>query len=131
MSAAGRVRRLLTVVTAGVATLALSGCQGVYDLPLPGGAATGSDAYHVTVEFADVLDLVPQSAVKVNDVTVGAVDAVHLRGSDPEVLQKTLAKYDIAWTLLLKEQPANKLLATLPGWRQAYADDKTVIFVRE
>ena len=52
----------------------LTACQGVYDLPLPGGAATGSDAYRVTVEFADVLDLVPQSAVKVNDVTVGAVD---------------------------------------------------------
>ena len=51
----------------------------------PGGAATGSDAYHVTVEFADVLDLVPQSAVKVNDVTVGAVDAVHLEGWHAEV----------------------------------------------
>jgi hypothetical protein len=58
------------------------------------------------------------------------VDAVHLRGNDPAVLQKTLAKYDIAWTLLLKGQPANKLLATLPGWRQAYSDDTTTIFVR-
>jgi hypothetical protein len=59
------------------------------------------------------------------------VDAVHLRGDDPEVLQKTLDKYSIDWTLLLKNQPANKLLATLPGWRQAYSDDKTTIFVRE
>ena len=58
----------------------LTGCEGVYDLPLPGGAATGGDAYHVTVEFADVLDLVPQSAVKVNDVTVGAVEKVELDG---------------------------------------------------
>jgi hypothetical protein len=47
------------------------------------------------------------------------------------VLQKTLEKYKIDWTLLLKDQAANKLLATLPGWRRAYADDKTVIFVRE
>jgi len=59
------------------------------------------------------------------------VDAVHLRGEDPEVLQKTLEKYGIDWTLLLKEQPANKLLATLPGWRKAYSDDKTTIFVRQ
>ncbi|HYD07471.1 MAG TPA: hypothetical protein VEC60_17170, partial [Reyranella sp.] len=59
------------------------------------------------------------------------VDIVHLRGDDPEVLQKALDQYAIDWTMLLKEQPANKLLATLPGWRQAYADDKTTIFVRK
>ncbi len=59
------------------------------------------------------------------------VDVVHLRSDDPEVLQKALEKYRIDWTLLLKEQPANKLLATLPGWRRAYADDQAVIFVRE
>lgn len=58
------------------------------------------------------------------------VDAVHLRGDDPEVLQKTLAKYGIDWTLLLKEQPANKLLATMPGWRKAYSDDKATVYVR-
>ncbi len=79
-AARGRARTLLTAATAGVLTVALTGCEGVYDLPLPGGAATGSDAIRVTVEFADVLDLVPQSAVKVNDVTVGAVDDVELRG---------------------------------------------------
>ena len=44
-----------------------------------------SDAYHVTVEFADVLDLVPQSSVKVNDVTVGAVDKITLKGWHAEV----------------------------------------------
>ncbi len=82
---ARRTRGGVTAATAGVLVLALSGCQGVYDLPLPGGAATGSDAYHVTVEFADVLDLVPQSAVKVNDVTVGAVDSVRLAGWHAQV----------------------------------------------
>lgn len=75
-----RTRAGLTAGAAAVVAGALTGCQGVYDLPLPGGAATGSDAYHVTVEFADVLDLVPQSAVKVNDVTVGSVDDVQLEG---------------------------------------------------
>ena len=75
-----RARLVRTALTATVLAGSLTACEGIYDLPLPGGAATGSDAYHVTVEFADVLDLVPQSAVKVNDVTVGAVDGVELDG---------------------------------------------------
>lgn len=76
-----RLARAVAVLAGALgASMVLSGCQGVLDLPLPGGAAQGSDVYHVTVEFRDVLDLVPQSAVKVNDVTVGAVDKVTLDG---------------------------------------------------
>ncbi len=78
-------RRLGTAVCAVLLAGTLSGCEGVYDLPLPGGAAGGDDVYRVTVEFADVLDLVPQSAVKVNDVTVGAVEDVSLDGWHAEV----------------------------------------------
>ena len=55
------------------------------ELPLPGGADLGEDPYAVTVQFSDVLDLVPQSAVKVNDVTVGKVDRVDLDGYTAEV----------------------------------------------
>ncbi|MER5833209.1 MCE family protein [Streptomyces sp. NPDC002130] len=70
------------VAWAAVGTLLLSGCEfnGWYDVPLPGGAAADGRAYHVTVEFRDVLDLVPQSAVKVDNVTVGAVEKVELEG---------------------------------------------------
>ncbi len=75
-----RLRRVVTGLTALLGALSLTACEGIYDLPLPGGAAGGSDVYRVTVEFADVLDLVPQSAVKVNDVTVGAVEDVALDG---------------------------------------------------
>ena len=60
---------LVTVV------LVLAGC----DVPLPGGAPSGP-SYTVTAEFADVLDLVPQAAVKVNDVTVGSVENISLHG---------------------------------------------------
>jgi phospholipid/cholesterol/gamma-HCH transport system substrate-binding protein len=45
---------------------------------LPGGADVGSRPYQVTAQFGDVLDLVPQAAVKVDDVPVGRVDAVRL-----------------------------------------------------
>jgi len=74
----GPATRLFASVAAGA--LLLTGCQGVYDVQLPGGAATGDDVYRVVVEFQDVLDLVPQSAVKVNDVTVGAVEDIWLDG---------------------------------------------------
>jgi phospholipid/cholesterol/gamma-HCH transport system substrate-binding protein len=61
--------------------LVLSGCDfSVYGLPLPGGPDVGEDPIEVTVEFADVLDLVPQSTVKVNDISVGKVTAVELEG---------------------------------------------------
>ncbi|MDP9219022.1 MAG: MCE family protein [Actinomycetota bacterium] len=59
---------------------ALTGCQGAYDLPLPGGAAMGGKSYQVTVQFADVMDLVPQSAVKVDEVTVGRVERIAVDG---------------------------------------------------
>ena len=70
------LRAVATVVAAGVG---LGGCSAA-DLPLPGGAATGADSYRITVEFADVLDLVPHSAVKVNQVTVGTVEDIAVTG---------------------------------------------------
>jgi phospholipid/cholesterol/gamma-HCH transport system substrate-binding protein len=70
-----------TIAVALAAALGATGCSlpNLADLPLPGGAPSGR-SYHVTVEFSDVLDLVPQSAVKVNDVTVGSVEKVWLTG---------------------------------------------------
>ncbi len=79
---ASALRKGKVAAWAAVGSLLLSGCEfnGWYDVQLPGGAASDGDAYHVTVEFRDVLDLVPQSAVKVNNVTVGAVEKVELDG---------------------------------------------------
>jgi phospholipid/cholesterol/gamma-HCH transport system substrate-binding protein len=66
----------------------LTGCQGAYDLPLPGGAAMGGKGYEVSAQFADVMDLVPQSAVKVNDVTVGKVERITVRGWTAQVTMR-------------------------------------------
>jgi phospholipid/cholesterol/gamma-HCH transport system substrate-binding protein len=64
-----------------LAALFLSACDAsVYSLPLPGGPDVGDDPMTVKVEFADVLDLVPQSTVKVNDVSVGKVTDIDLEG---------------------------------------------------
>ncbi|WP_328437791.1 MCE family protein [Streptomyces sp. NBC_00444] len=75
-------RKAGTLAWAAIGSLLLSGCEfnGWYDVELPGGAASDGRAYRVTVEFRDVLDLVPQSAVKVDNVTVGAVEKVELDG---------------------------------------------------
>lgn len=75
-------RRLIAsaAVTA-VATVALSGCSfggWVYNANLPGGAKVGSAPLTLTADFADVLDLVPQSSVKVNNVAVGRVTHISL-----------------------------------------------------
>ncbi|MFT4262426.1 MAG: MCE family protein [Nocardioides sp.] len=69
-----------------VLTLGLSGCSfDAYSLPLPGGADTGDDPITVTVQFADVLDLVPDSSVKVGDVTVGRVQDIALDDGHADV----------------------------------------------
>jgi phospholipid/cholesterol/gamma-HCH transport system substrate-binding protein len=77
-----RTASLLASLLAGV--LVLSGCS-VYDVPLPGGADTGDNPLKIKLMFRDVLDLVPQSTVKVDDVTVGKVKSIKLKGYVAEV----------------------------------------------
>jgi phospholipid/cholesterol/gamma-HCH transport system substrate-binding protein len=62
------------------AVLLSSGCgfRGAYSFDLPGGADVGDRAYQVQIQFADVLDLVPQSGVRVADVPVGRVREISL-----------------------------------------------------
>jgi phospholipid/cholesterol/gamma-HCH transport system substrate-binding protein len=74
-------RRLKALLLLVAASVALSGCDfNVYELPLPGGTDVGDNPITVTVMFEDVLDLVPKSTVKVNDVSVGQVSDIQLDG---------------------------------------------------
>jgi phospholipid/cholesterol/gamma-HCH transport system substrate-binding protein len=79
---AGRVPGLAAVAVCAATAVCVAGCSsgfnGIYSLPLPGGASLGSHPYQVTAEFTNVSDLVPQSAVKVNDVAVGRVSRIYL-----------------------------------------------------
>lgn len=76
--------RRLAAVGGIMACLLAAGCSssggfnGIYTVPLPGGASLGNHPYRVTAQFADVGDLVPQSAVMVNDVAVGRVTRIFL-----------------------------------------------------
>ncbi|MCW2666222.1 MAG: mammalian cell entry protein [Frankiales bacterium] len=109
---ATRLWRLAVLVAAG--SVVLTGCkfEGAASFPLPGGEATGSDAYEVTVEYTDVLDLVRQSAVKVDDVTVGSVSDISLDGFTarvkvrvrPDVVLPANARASLRQTSLLGEK---------------------------
>lgn len=56
-------------------------------------------------------------------------EAVGLRGD--QSLGELLDRYKIEWTLLQKDQAANKVLERLAGWRRAYGDDVATVFVRQ
>jgi phospholipid/cholesterol/gamma-HCH transport system substrate-binding protein len=116
-------RRMATLLTALLsAVLLLSGCS-IYDAPLPGGVSTGENPMTVKVLFRDVLDLVPQSTVKVNDVTVGKVKKVELKGYIAQVTVEVPgdldlpdnARAEIRQTSLLGEKFVQLMPPSEPG----------------
>ncbi|WP_422394983.1 MCE family protein [Nocardia vulneris] len=62
----------------GLAAALVTSCasDGIYSVPLPGGADVGDHPMRIDIQFDDVLDLVPQSAVKVEGVPVGRVEEI-------------------------------------------------------
>jgi phospholipid/cholesterol/gamma-HCH transport system substrate-binding protein len=103
MSALTRTGRRIVVLLAGVLLLAGCGFRGAYSFDLPGGADLGDNPYRVQVEFLDVLDLVPQSGVRVADVPVGRVEEIEL-GEDWTALVTISVNGDV-------ELPANAVAA--------------------
>ena len=86
MKTSARRSRTRAGIVALAAAIGLTGCGfSPYELPLPGGADLGDEPYEVRVAFRDALDLVPQSAVRVNDVSVGKVTKIRLKGWTAEV----------------------------------------------
>jgi len=74
----GRRRKAAALATGLVLLLSGCGFRGAYSLTLPGGADLGSNQYTVQIQFKDVLDLVPQSGVRVANVPVGRVTKISL-----------------------------------------------------
>lgn len=69
----------LAVTALAVVLSVLTGCRfdGANSLPLPGDAVSG-DGYSVTVKLADVQNLVSNSLVKYDNVTVGQIDSIEV-----------------------------------------------------
>jgi phospholipid/cholesterol/gamma-HCH transport system substrate-binding protein len=99
-------RRLQRIGALAAGVLLLGGCgfRGASSVTLPGGADTGEDPLTLTVEFLDVLDLVPQSGVRVADVPVGRVKSVELDEDDWTALVTITINRDV-------ELPANAVAA--------------------
>jgi phospholipid/cholesterol/gamma-HCH transport system substrate-binding protein len=69
------MRRLLVAIAAGL--VMLSGCSlNPNDNTLPGQVALGSDGYTVTATFDSIENLVPNSTVQHDDVTIGTVTKI-------------------------------------------------------
>jgi len=71
-------RRAVPLLAASMLAASLSACEfdGAYDLPLPGSPVDADEAFEVTIDFDDILNVVPRSPVMVDDVTVGEVTEV-------------------------------------------------------
>jgi phospholipid/cholesterol/gamma-HCH transport system substrate-binding protein len=100
------MQRTQRLAAAAAAVVLLGGCgfRGASSLTLPGGADVGDDPYTVQVEFLDVLDLVPQSGVRVADVPVGRVESIELDEDDWTALVTITVNGDV-------ELPANAVAA--------------------
>jgi len=129
-----RVAALLALV------LAVSSCKfdGAYDLPLPGGKAVSKgDAIEITAEFTDALNVVPRTAVMVDDVPVGQVSAVERTGWNAKItmlVRKDLdlpanTTADIRQTSLLGEKYV-ALLAPETGATGRLADGDDIPLAR-
>jgi phospholipid/cholesterol/gamma-HCH transport system substrate-binding protein len=73
-------RRSIAALAAALsASVAVAGCNfnGAYSLPLPGGASHGPQIT-LTAVFGDVQDLVPDAAVRIDDVPAGDVTNITL-----------------------------------------------------
>ena len=72
MNRSGVIAGVLSVVV----LAAGCGYGGINSVVLPGGVGTDADSYIVSAEFATASNLVPNSEVKVDDLTVGTVRSI-------------------------------------------------------
>lgn len=72
-----RLRKSVVTAAAFVGVLATAGCRfdGINSIPLPGNAFDG-DTYRVTVELADIQNLVGNSPVKSDNVVIGNISHI-------------------------------------------------------
>ena len=74
-----RIKVTSSAIALGAVVALTAGCgTSLEDVPLPGGANTGSDPINVSIQFEDVLDLVRQGTVKVNGLPAGRIDNISL-----------------------------------------------------
>jgi phospholipid/cholesterol/gamma-HCH transport system substrate-binding protein len=89
------VKRLVVLLVFVLSGCGSAGFNGMYQVPLPGGADLGDHPYRVSAQFGNVLDLVPQASVKVNDVAVGKVQKIELAADNVTAVVTMIVNGDV------------------------------------
>lgn len=72
-----RIKSAGVAVAMSAVIVGVSGCGvNVQQMPLPGGVDVGDNPNEYMIEFANILDLVPQSVVKMDGIPVGKVTKI-------------------------------------------------------
>ena len=75
------------VAAAMAAVLGVTGCGiNIQEMPLPGGVSLGDNPREYQIQFANILDLVPQSVVKMEGIPVGKVVKIEVPGDSWDAL---------------------------------------------
>jgi phospholipid/cholesterol/gamma-HCH transport system substrate-binding protein len=86
----------LRIAAVAAAAIGLTGCSlQPNDHTLPGQVAVGSDGYTVTVTFDQVANLVPNSAVQMDNVVIGTVAAIDVSNWQAKVRLRMLKSADV------------------------------------
>ncbi|MFR9753299.1 MCE family protein [Nocardia sp. 004] len=90
-------RGLGAALVLGLSAVLVTSCaaDGIYSLPLPGGAELGEHPMRIDIQFDDVLDLVPQSMVKVEGVPVGRVEEIAIGEDQWTAMVRTLVNSSV------------------------------------
>ena len=91
-----------------------SACSGIQSVPLPGGVDVGDNPREYRIEFANILDLVPQSMVKMDGISVGQVTKIEVPEDSWEavVTVKVKNSVDLSSKAQAAVQQTNLLLET-------------------
>ena len=106
------VRTLGVGAAIGALALLLSSCailKQPNSYALPGSVATGSDGYRVTAYFENVENLVPNSRVLYNNVTIGTVTSIKLSSWQAKVTLALKKSVSLPDTVTLKVGQASLL----------------------
>lgn len=94
-----RLIKSATVAAVAATTVGLvSACSGLQQVPLPGGVNVGDNAVAYKVKFDDILDLVPQSLVKMDGVVVGRITTITIEPDEWQATVNILVRNNVKLT---------------------------------
>ncbi|MGW0039253.1 MCE family protein [Gordonia sp. NPDC003376] len=92
-----RLPRIPALLVGLLTALMVAGCatNGIQSIPLPGGVDVGDNPRTYRIQFANILDLVPQSVVKQNGIAIGRVTKVEVPDNEWYALVTVKVKNEV------------------------------------